>query len=152
MKTPTLVAAVSCILAGCGAGPGPGEYKADFKTSSSFFTNMKAPVKGSSPHGTQQTWYSTNVQGLVSGGTFTVPVGTVAIKEFDMDSNGTVDGYAVMVKKEAGYDSTNNDWYYEMRGADGSPLATPAPGKVQMCIDCHKAASKTDYLAATGIK
>lgn len=153
MRTLLLLLASVTTLSACGgAGPGPGEFKADFKTNSLFFTNMKARVKGASPHGSQQTWYSSNMKGLVSAGSFTAPEGTVAIKEFDMASDGTADGYAVMVKKPAGYDAANNDWYYEMRMLDGTVMADPPAGKTQMCIDCHKGSAKTDFLAATAIK
>lgn len=148
----SLIALAVLSLSACGAGPGPGEFKADFKSNSSFFTNMKAAAKGSSPHGTQQTWYSSNVQGLLSGASFTVPEGTVAIKEFDMMSDGTMDGYAVMVKKAAGYDTANNDWYYEMRMLDGTVMADPPAGKTMMCIECHVASKATDFLAATKLK
>jgi hypothetical protein len=131
------------------AAPGPGEFAADFKTNPEFFTNMSGPVRGTSPHGTQQTWYSSNIELLIEESAFTVPEGTVAIKEFDMMSTGSPDGYAVMVKKPSGYDSANNDWHYEMRMLDGTLMADPPAGKIQVCIDCHSAAAQTDYLAAT---
>lgn len=153
MRTVFLSAFTVLALCSCGgAGPGPGEFKADFKTSSLFFTNMKAPVKGTSPHGTQQTWYSSNVKGVFGQSAFTVPEGTVAIKEFDMMSDGNADGYAVMVKKAAGYDAANHDWYYEMRMLDGTVMSDPPAGKTQMCIECHQGAAKTDFLAATAVK
>lgn len=139
-------------LSGCGVSIGPGEFRADFKSNDNFWTNMAAPVKGTSPHGTQQTWYSSNVKGMFSGSEFRVPAGTVAIKEFDVKSDGASDGYAVMIKKPAGYDSANNDWYYEMRGLDGTVVSDPAPGKIEMCINCHKMAAKSDFLAATSLR
>ncbi|MFO0601126.1 MAG: hypothetical protein U0228_37805 [Myxococcaceae bacterium] len=152
MRLSLLAAFTAASLTACGAGPGPGEFKADFKTNAQFFTNMKAAAKGTSPHGTQQTWYSTNVQGLLSGTSFTVPEGTVAIKEFDMMSDGTMDGYAVMVKKPAGYDAANNDWYYEMRMLDGTVMSDPPAGKTMMCIECHVASKATDFLSGTKLK
>jgi|CXWL01.1.fsa_nt_gi hypothetical protein len=152
MRTGLILASVTALSACGGAGPGPGDFKLDFKTNSLFFTNMKERVKGTSPHGSQQTWYSANVKGLIASASFAVPEGTVAIKEFDMMSDGTADGYAVMVKKAAGYDSANNDWYYEMRMLDGAVMSDPPAGKTQMCIDCHKGSAKTDFLAATTLK
>lgn len=147
------MAGLAVSLSACGGtGPGPGEFKSDFKTNALFFTNMKMPAKGTSPHGTQQTWYSSNVRGQLSGASFTVSEGTVAIKEFDMMSDGIFDGFAVMVKKPSGYDAANNDWYYEMRMLDGTVMADPPAGKTQMCIDCHKGAAKTDFLSATTIQ
>jgi hypothetical protein len=134
------------------AADGPGAYDPDFRTSAGFFTNMTARVLGTSPHGTQQTWYSSNIEALIASDAFTVPVGTVAIKEFDMDSDGTPDGIAVMIKKPAGYDAANQDWYYEMRTLDGTVKADPPAGATEMCISCHVHDAATDYLAATKIK
>jgi hypothetical protein len=134
------------------AAKGPGDFAADYKTSSAFFTNMAAPVKGSSPHGTQRTWYSSNIKGLVSQASFTAPEGTVAIKEFDMTGDGTKTGIAVMIKKAPGYDAENGDWYYDMRDTAGKVQADPPAGKIAMCIGCHKGYKATDYLGATTMK
>lgn len=131
---------------------GPGDFDANFKTSASFFTNMKALVPGTSPHGSTQTWYSTNIQELITTSPFTVPEGTVAIKEFDMAGDGISDGYAVMIKKAKGYDSANNDWYYDMRMLDGTIMPDPPAGKIAMCISCHQGYKSTDFLAATKMR
>ena len=137
---------------GAQAEKGPGDFAADFKTSAKFFTNMAAPVKGSSPHGTQQTWYSSNIKTLVSQASFTAPEGTVAIKEFDMTGDGSKRGIAVMIKKAAGYDTANGDWYYDMRDIAGVVQSDPPAGKVAMCIGCHTGFKGTDYLGATAVK
>jgi hypothetical protein len=107
-----------------------------------------------SPHGTQQTWYSTNIEPVIDANSFQAPVGTVSIKRFDMDADGTDDGLAVMIKREPGYDSANGDWYYDMRMLDGTIMADNAlcRGKIAMCIDCHQGASATDYLAGTKVR
>lgn len=131
---------------------GPGEFKADYKTSSAFFTNMAAPVKGSSPHGTAQIWYSSNVKDLLNKASFTAPEGTVSIKEFDMLGDGTKRGIAVMIKKPAGYDPANGDWYYDMRDMTGAIMADPPAGKIEMCINCHKGFASTDYFGGTTLK
>lgn len=140
-------------LTACG-GPasderGPGEYTPDFKTSSAFLTRMTAAKQGSSPHGKVQIWYSSNLRDRLGNAPFSAPEGSVAIKEFDMQADGTIDGFAVMVKKPAGYDAANNDWYYEMRDAQGAVMADPPAGKTEMCITCHAAAKATDFLAGT---
>lgn len=134
------------------AAPGPGDFKADYKTSKDFFTNMAAPVKGSSPHVTARIWYSSNVKDLVSKSEFEVPEGTVSIKEFDMTGDGTKTGIAVMIKKAAGYDAANGDWYYDMRDTAGNVTAEPPAGKIAMCIQCHAAYEATDYLGGTALK
>jgi hypothetical protein len=74
MTRSILIATFSLALAACGGpGPGPGEFTADFKTNSGFFTKMSAALKGTSPHGTAQIWYSSNVKGLIDGTAFAVP-------------------------------------------------------------------------------
>lgn len=150
-------------LTGCGssddastatttAAVGPGDFKADYKTSSLFFTNMKAPLKGTSPHGTAQIWYSSNIKDLVTKDSFSAPEGTVVVKEFDMMSDGTKKGIAVMIKKPKGYDSANGDWYYDMRDMTGGVMADPPAGKIAMCISCHGGYKSTDYLAGTKLR
>jgi hypothetical protein len=134
---------------GSTAEPGPGAFAADYADSNDFFTLMDDSVKGSSPHGTVRIWYSSNISELINDASFVVPEGTVSIKEFDGDSDGTLDGYAVMVKKGDDYDPDNGNWYYEMRDAKGDVMAMPPAGKIKDCIDCHAAAKKTDYLAGT---
>jgi hypothetical protein len=147
-------------VSGCGSGDetsddpiapasGPGDFKADYKTSADFFTLMAAPVTGTSPHETSQIWYSSNIREVIKASTFTVPEGTTSIKEFDMDKDGMLDGIAVMIKKNAGYDMANNDWYYDMRDLMGIVKADPPAGKTPMCIMCHVNYKATDYLGGT---
>jgi hypothetical protein len=129
---------------------GPGGFKANFsQAGSDFFTEFKEPVAGKSPHGKVRIWYSNNIKAVIESAKFTVPEGTVAIKEFDNDGTPGVDGVAVMVKKAKGYDPANNDWYYEIRDQWGVVQKTPAAGKTDMCISCHAAANATDFLAGT---
>lgn len=134
------------------ATPGPGDFKADYKSSAEFFTNMSAPVQGTSPHGVSRIWYSSNIKELVGKDSFTVPEGTVSIKEFDMKGDGTQTGLAVMIKKAPGYDAANGDWYYDMRDMAGNIMPDPPPGKIAMCIQCHAGYKSTDYLGGTKLK
>jgi hypothetical protein len=132
-------------------GATPGEFQSDFETSGDFFTLMTGMVEGNSPHGSVQIWYSTSIEDIVNDASFTAPEGTVAIKPFDMESDGTLDGYAVMVKMGADFDPDHNNWHYEMRNPDGVLLDDPTPGAIEMCYNCHSAASATDYLAGTAL-
>ncbi len=126
--------------------PGPGAYEADYKTSSGFFTRTSVPFDSGSVHGTVRIWYSTNVMDLPTSGPFVAPVGTVAIKE-EYDGMGAVLVKVVMIKKPAGYDPANHDWYYEARNPDDSLATDPTPGPAPLCISCHQnAADTTDYL------
>jgi hypothetical protein len=127
-----------------------GGFTADYDTSADYFTESEGLVPGPSPHGDTQIWYTTNIRSLLGKHDFVVPTGTTAIKEFDMDEDGNVDGIAVMVKKAAGYDSANNDWSYEMRDAQGTLKADPPAGKIEMCIGCHASSRDTDFLSGFG--
>ena len=164
----TLFAACSSDNAGNSATSvpgGPGDFASDYRTSSLFFTQMSGPVKGTSPHGTTWIWYSSNIKNLIGQSSFVVPEGTTVIKEFDSNSDGrpgwpggggdagtsSDDGIAVMIKKPSGYDSSNGDWYYDMRDVDGNIMANPPPGRIAMCISCHSGFKSTDYLAGTRI-
>lgn len=109
---------------------GPGEFRADYKTSSEFFTLMTGAKEGLSPHGIQQTWYSSNIKELIEQESFTAPEGTVAIKEFDMDKDGALDGLAVMIKRAPGFDADNGDWYYDMRSLDGQVMPSRVPAQI----------------------
>jgi hypothetical protein len=136
--------------AGAGAGgatgqPGPGEYQADYDTSGDFFTRMSQPADSGSVHGKVRIWYSNNVMDLPTSGPFVVPEGTVAIKD-EFDASNAVIVKVVMVKKPAGYDPANQDWYYEARNPDHSIASDPVPGKASLCIGCHQNAKATDYL------
>lgn len=157
MRLLVLSALALAFIAGCDSddsGPASitGGFQADFKTATAYFTLMEGPEPGSSPHGTSWIFYSSNIKSIVGNTTFTVPQGTTSIKEFDMGDDGTVDGFAVMVKREKGYDAANGDWYYEMRDTSGNVMADPPAGATPMCIGCHTASKSTDYLAGTKLR
>lgn len=147
-----LLIALGATLTAIAGEMGPGEFKADFKTSGQFFTLMKDMVMGKSPHGKVQIWYSNDLKDLVGKDTFTAPVGAVSIKPFEM---GEKMGLAVMVKKQAGYDPDNGDWYYEMRMLDGKLMEKDGmamTGKLAGCIKCHAVFSAKDYLGGTQMR
>lgn len=126
--------------------PGPGAFAADFETSADFFTLMAAPVDGGTVHGTVQIWYSSNLRELIeSGGDFTAPTGSVAIKVQD---NGA-EAITAMVKQPPGFDPDNGDWSYEQRSIDGT---LNSEGALSFCIDCHEDWPGTDYLAGTELR
>lgn len=50
-----------------------------------------------------------------------------------------------LMKKVAGYDPANNDWYYALT-ADGKTLSSK--GKPSLCVNCHAGYKATDYLGA----
>ncbi len=154
---------LAIILGGCGneedkkptapgAETGPGAFRADFQTSSAFFTSMASMRQGTSPHGKVRIWYSANARAMLGGPSFTVPEGTVAIKTFDNDDAEGIDGIAVMIKKPAGFDPAHQDWHYEMRDPNGNLMSDPPPGPIDMCIGCHDGCEEKDYLCGTVLR
>jgi hypothetical protein len=137
-----------CPTTGCPTtSTGPGAFAPDFETSADFFTLMAGPVDGGSVHEVVQIWYSTNARTLIeSGGAFTAPVGTVAIKP---QTNSAGDAIVVMIKQPAGYDPANGDWLYEQRDAAGALVNS---GPLAGCIACHVGWPDTDYLAGTELR
>ncbi|MEZ4444838.1 MAG: hypothetical protein R3B72_37530 [Polyangiaceae bacterium] len=125
--------------------PGPGSYQPDYATSSDYFTRMSQPADSGSVHGTVRIWYSANIMDLPTDGPFTVPEGTVAVKE-EYNASNQVFIKVVMIKQAAGYDPANNDWYYEARNPDDTIANDPVPGKPNLCISCHSDGAITDYL------
>jgi hypothetical protein len=132
-----------CPTGGCPTMGGVSGFVADYATNAGFFTLMAGPFAGTSPHGTVQIWYTTDLQAAIeSGDPFTAPVGAASIKEFDNGAQGIV----VMTKQAAGFDADNGDWYYELLGTDGTVQVS---GAIADCIACHEAFPDTDYLGGT---
>jgi hypothetical protein len=132
--------------------PGPGKFAPDYRSSAAFFTQTSKLLPGNSPHGASQIWYSSNLKPLISEERFSAPEGTVSIKEFDANGDGKLDGLAVMIKREPGYDPENGDWYYDMRTVAGEIMPDPPPGKISMCVGCHGQFKDTDYLGGTELR
>jgi hypothetical protein len=143
-------AAISLGAVACGGASetGPGEYKADFKTNSLFFTNMSKPAASVHHGGSfQRTWYSTNIKDKL--GQPDLPIDSVAIKEtYPADGGTTPLKQFAMIKKGA------DSWYFERRNADGT-LDPSLDGGINLsgCMtNCHEPLKAHDYLGSTAIK
>ncbi len=77
------------------------------------------------------------------------------IESITRDRNAYLEDITVMLKREEGYDDSNQNWFYAKYFADGSLDTTPngiklagriAKGKDKGCIACHRKAG--DYLFA----
>lgn len=74
-----------------------------------------------------------------------MPVGSrVAKAIYDDATTRRVRAIHVMVKMKPGYDPDDRDWYYGVLSADGKRAR--AQGRIDLCINCHIQAEKTDYL------
>jgi len=75
-----------------------------------------------------------------------LPVGAVVVKEKYMDrlASGPMQAYAVMVKREAGYDPGGGDWEYAYVRL--APEREVSRGRLAECAGCHASARDRDYL------
>jgi len=166
LRTTFLAAVLPLAAASCGAddpgaanrvlAEGPGEFELDFRDNAAYFTQMDGPQDGRSPHGLVQIWYSENIRELLAEDEFVVPLGTVSLKTGDPDKDGEINAITVMIKRSPGFDPDNGDWEYQMRNPQGGIVQNDegdlVQGAVEMCIDCHGASSRTDFLAGTRIR
>jgi hypothetical protein len=75
-----------------------------------------------------------------------LPIGAVVIKEkyADLSATGAMHGYAMMVKREPGYDPEGGDWEYAY--VSKSPERTVVRGRLAQCAGCHASAKDRDFL------
>lgn len=79
----------------------------------------------------------------------------VTIKKVQASRKKHLGAVTVMLKREAGYDPENKDWFWVKYKPDGTlhtnPKGMPLAGRVakgmdQGCIACHKAVAAKDYI------
>jgi hypothetical protein len=75
-----------------------------------------------------------------------LPTGAVVVKEkyADAVAAGPLQEYAVMVKREAGYDPGAGDWEYAY--VTLTPVRVVSRGRLRECAGCHASARERDYL------
>jgi hypothetical protein len=75
-----------------------------------------------------------------------LPLGAVVIKEkhADLSALGAMQGYAMMVKRESGYDPAGGDWEYAY--VSKSPERSVVRGRLAQCAGCHASAKERDFL------
>jgi hypothetical protein len=75
-----------------------------------------------------------------------LPAGAIVVKEKYADglASGPLQGYAVMVKREAGYDPVAGDWEYAYVAL--APERRVSRGRLAECAGCHASARDRDYL------
>ena len=79
----------------------------------------------------------------------------VSVESVSRDRSRFLDDITVMLKREDGYDSENQNWFWVKYNRDGTLSATPnglklagriAKGKSKGCIACHRKAPGDDFL------
>jgi hypothetical protein len=116
-------------------------------------------VQGRSPHGAWVRLYSNFA--TVNGHSYPIIIkenfGGEGVTKAGVESSpeSWLGAVTVMVKREAGYDSDNLDWYWAKFLPDGSldknPMGMQLAGRVAKgmnagCLSCHQAAGGGDYI------
>ncbi|MEM1227218.1 MAG: cytochrome P460 family protein [Planctomycetota bacterium] len=88
---------------------------------------------------------SRDAEYLVRTGGSDYPVGALIVKtKFPKNHPKRIEIYTVMRKMHSGYDVENGDWEYSV--IDGRTRRLQSRGRIDSCIECHAAYSKTDYV------
>lgn len=108
----------------------------------SFWPDHKGMQPGRAPHGPFHKIFINDV--ILSSIPMTnkiVPEGGMIVKE-GYDADQELSRISVMVKVKD-YDSNDNNWFWAQYYPDGK---VESSGKTPVCIACHKAFSKNDYI------
>ncbi len=98
--------------------------------------------KGQEPHGMLLTTYVNSIaHGAITSKAGTMPAGAIIVKENYMPDS-TLAATTVM-HKVTGYDSSNGDWYWMKKNADGT---VEVAGRATMCVQCHGAQRSNDFV------
>ncbi len=115
--------------------------------------------KGTSPHGKWLRLYSTFI--TVDGKSYPIIVKDnyggrgVTPERVKEKPEEWLKAVTIMLKREADYDSANQDWFYVKFDKSGNVLKNPkgmllagrvAKGATKGCISCHSQARGNDYL------
>jgi hypothetical protein len=98
---------------------------------------------GQSPHGAFLKLYANSIAlQAVRHGKTELPPGSMIVKLNYAKDKETLKAITPMYKVE-GYDPEAGDWFWAKYGPDGEDKAA---GKVQSCIQCHKARKAHDWI------
>jgi hypothetical protein len=108
---------------------------------------QEAEVKRRGPHARYSIVVRTNPEAIAPfRRREPLPPGTVVVKEkhWPEPSKKRPAEYALMIKRNPGFDPDHGNWEYAY--ATGSPEWTVTRGRLSSCIDCHLGARDRDYL------
>jgi Cytochrome P460 len=108
---------------------------------------QEAEVKRRGPHARYSIVVRTNPEAIAPFRRLEpLPPGTVVVKEKHWlePSTKRPAEYALMIKRNPGFDPEHGNWEYVY--ATGAPEWTITRGRLSSCIDCHAVAKDRDYL------
>ena len=81
-----------------------------------------------------------------------LPTGAIVVKEkhFGTLGTGPVEEYALMIKRQPGYNPAGGDWEYAY--VTHSPGRKVDRGRIETCADCHSRVKDRDYLFHTYLR
>lgn len=102
---------------------------------------------GHSPHGDKVKLYANRAAAVSPD---ELPSGSILVKE-NFDSTGTKLMAVTVMYRYKGFAPESGDWHwtkYEANGTVSTMNGMRVSGRVNMCIECHKAAGGDDYVFA----
>jgi hypothetical protein len=108
------------------------------------FPALNQALRRSGPHGNVmvRTHLDTAAMATLNNKSYPYANGAEIVKQSHRTADGPIET-VYMMKKIAGYDPDNGDWFYARTNAEGTVADR---GRIQMCISCHKGASNKDYV------
>jgi hypothetical protein len=103
-----------------------------------FFPGYDSMYPGESPHGAYLKLYANDIAIKAANAGEPMPDGAILVKENYGENQKDLMAITPMYKKK-GYNPEGGDWFWAKYGPDGS---VETSGKVDGCIQCHKAAHK----------
>ena len=103
-----------------------------------------------SPHLTPDSYVDVYVNpagrdAMFTSGAVTFPPGTVIVKEKRHTTDDSdPELLTVMLKRSKGYNPETGDWDFAV--LDGKAASVQAQGKLENCMQCHKAMATSDYV------
>lgn len=113
-----------------------------------MFPGKEALYPGQHPHGAFLTTYvSSDVLAALQDKVGTLPDGAIIVKE-NYSPEKELAAVTVMYR-QAGYNPAAGDWYWLKYAPDKTVLAE---GKVDGCINCHRAVKSNDWVFTGSLK
>lgn len=137
---------VGALMAADLPGTDPGEFwtyisRTNDYTKWPFFPGKEGTYPGQSPHGAYLKVYVNDIAYKAAKEGKPMPNGAIIVKENYGQDQKTLMAVTPMYKV-SGYNPEGGDWFWGKYGPNGKVMAA---GKVQGCIDCHRARKAEDW-------
>jgi hypothetical protein len=108
------------------------------------FPDRQGTLPSVLPHGPMsRVWINGKVASALGNFGGQLPDGSIIVKENVGTSSQVTEAALTVMWKVAGFDSTNNDWFWANMTPQGQ---IAAEGKVQSCTACHGGVRSNDFV------